>query len=360
MERKLLNFCAGPGAVPEEVLQEAHDQLLDYQNSGMSILEISHRTKWFEDIYDEARQLIREMLQIPDHFDVLLLQGGATLQFYMAPLNLAIEGKTVDVLHTGHWSGKAITDIKRVSPVRVVASSEESGHTHIPEVTASDFNPDSPYVYLTSNNTIYGTQWREFPDTGGVPIVADMTSDLFSRHLDFSKFGVIYASAQKNVGIAGVTLVIVRHDLAERCPDNVGTIMQYRTHVKRPKVYNTAPVFSIYMMLLVLRWMKKKGGIDGLSKVNAEKAKRVYATVERYDLYDSRVNPKDRSEMNVCFHLKGGKDQEFVDEALKRGIYGIKGHREAGGIRISLYNPVTLEAVDQLVDFMDQFAANQR
>lgn len=359
MVERVYNFCAGPGAVPLEVLEEAHRELLNYQDQGLSILEVSHRSEIFEEIYDEARRLIRELLQVSEQFDILLLQGGATLQFYMAPLNLAIEGRTVDVINTGHWCGKAITDIKRVSPCRIVASSEDTGFMHIPEVDVSDFNPDSPYVYLTSNNTIYGTQWHHFPDTGEVPIVADMTSDIFSKPLDFSKFGVIFASAQKNMGISGVTMVIVRRDLVERCPHNVGTIMQYRTHINRDTVYNTAPVFSIYAMMLVLRWMKSKGGIPGLQKVNAEKARRVYEAVDQNELYLSKVNPKDRSEMNICFHLEGGIEPQFVEEAKKKGIIGVKGHREAGGIRISLYNPVTLEAVDALVDFMTRFAASQ-
>lgn len=359
MDSKVYNFSAGPGTVPEEALQEAHEQLLNYQSSGLSILEIGHRTQFFEDIFDETRQLVRELLQVPESHEILLLQGGASLQFYMAPLNLAVEGKTVDVLYTGHWSGKAIEDIRRVSPVRVVASSEESGHHRIPKVVKEDFNPDAPYVYLTSNNTIYGTQWHTFPDTGEVSIVADMTSDIFTRHLDFTKFGVIFASAQKNVGIAGVTLVIVRRDLAERCPDHIGTLMQYRTHINRSTVYNTAPVFSIYFMLLVLRWMKKKGGVEGLMSVNAEKAKKLYAAVDRHEIYLCKVSPKDRSEMNVCFYLKGGIEKQFVEEALKEKIIGVKGHREAGGIRVSLYNPVTLEAVERLVDFMDKFASQR-
>ena len=332
MANRLYNFCAGPGAVPLEVLEEAHRELLNFNNQGLSILEVSHRSEIFEEVYDETRRLIRELLHVPDQFDILLLQGGATLQFYMAPLNLAIEGRTVDVIHTGHWSRKAITDIKRVSPCRVVASSEDSGFMHIPELDLKDFNPDSPYVYLTSNNTIYGTQWHQFPDTGKVPIVADMTSDIFSKPLDFSKFGVIFASAQKNMGISGVTMVIVRRDLAERCPDNVGTIMQYRTHVNRDTVYNTAPVFSIYMMLLALRWMKKQGGVSSLQKVNAKKARRIYEVVDENDLYVSKIRLKDRSQMNVCFHLNGGKEALFVEEARKRGIIGVKGHREAGGI----------------------------
>lgn len=356
MDKKMYNFSAGPGALPDTVLQEAHRQLLNYQSSGLSILEMGHRTQLFEDIYAEARDLIRKLLKIPDTFEVLLLQGGATLQFSMAPLNLAIEGKVVDVLHTGYWSGKAIADIKRVSPVRIVASSEDSGHCLIPKVSQGNFNPDAPYVYLTSNNTIYGTQWHIFPDTGDVPIVADMTSDIFSKPLDFSKFGVIFASAQKNVGIAGVTLVIVRRDLAERCPEHVGTLLQYRTHLNRNTVYNTAPVFGIYVMLLVLRWMKEQGGVEGLMKINAEKAKRVYAAVDRHEIYLSRVNPEDRSEMNVCFFIQGGLEQRFIEEALKRKIIGITGHSEAGGIRVSLYNPVTLEAVDALEELMEDFA----
>lgn len=359
MVDRVYNFCAGPGAVPLEVLMEVDRELLNYQGQGLSILEVSHRTEIFEEIYDESRRLIRELLQVPDQFDILLLQGGATLQFYMAPLNLAIEGRTVDVIHTGHWSGKAITDIKRVSPCRVVASSEDSGFMHIPDIDPNDFNPDSPYVYLTSNNTIYGTQWHQFPDTGGVPIVADMTSDIFSKPLDFSKFGVVFASAQKNMGISGVTMVIVRRDLVERCPQNVGTVMQYRTHVNRDTVYNTAPVFSIYAMLLVLRWMKNQGGIPALQKVNAEKARRLYEAIDQHDLYVSKVNVKDRSEMNICFHIEGGKEAQFVEEAKECGIIGVKGHREAGGIRVSLYNPVTLEAVDALVGFMSRFATSQ-
>jgi phosphoserine aminotransferase len=361
MTQKIYNFSAGPGAIPEEVLQEAHKELLDYGSRGLSILEISHRSKEFEEIYSRVRQMVRELLTVPDHFEILLLQGGASLQFYMAPLNLGITAKTVDVLHTGHWSGKAIVEIGKLGSYRIAASSEGDRFKRIPKVERKDFNPNAPYVYMTSNNTIYGTQWHRFPDTGGVPIIADMTSDVFSRLLDFSQFGAVFASAQKNLGIAGVTLVIVRKDLTERCPRNAASMLQYRTHINRNTVYNTAPTFSIYMMDLVLKWYRKEGGIPVLQVRNREKARRLYEAIDCHSLYTGVAETSDRSLMNATFSINGGdaiKEKQFVEQAHKRGFIGVKGHSEAGGIRISLYNAVTLEAVDAVVEFMSDFACS--
>ncbi len=346
------NFSAGPAALPHSVIEKA--------GKDLSILELSHRSSRFETILSEAKQRVRSLLNVPDSFEILFLQGGASLQFYMAPLNLVIPGNAVDLIHSGYWSAKALQEIEKVGKCRVVASSESEGFRSLPEIAQDTLNPDASFVYLTSNNTIYGTQWKEYPDPNQVPLVVDATSDIFSRSIDFSNVGLVFASAQKNMGIAGVTVVIIRKELAERCSHEVATMLQYRTHIEKSSLYNTAPTFSIYLASLVLEWMEKQGGVKTLQAKNEQKAKKLYAFIDQSDFYQCPVQSESRSVMNVIFRIGDEKQESrFVEEANKRGLIGLKGHRASGGLRVSLYNAVSAEAVEALIDFMQDFSRNQ-
>lgn len=358
MENRVYNFSPGPGALPLSVLEKARDELLNYQGLGMSIMEMSHRTDAFVEVVHKAREGLRALLQVPEDFEILFLQGGATLQFYMVPLNLLIPGKPIDIIHTGHWSMKAINELHKFGEYRIVASSEDHSFLAIPHVAKENINPDASYVYLVSNNTIYGTQWFTYPDTGDVPLVVDMTSDILTKPIDFSKFGLIFASAQKNVGIAGVTVVIIRKDLAERCSHDVGTMLQYRTHVKSHTVYNTPPSFAIYMISLMVDWFEEQGGVQEFQKRSLEKSKLLYDIIDESDFYTNQVRREDRSTINVIFRVKEGDDELetlFVEQAKENGFVSVKGHRIAGGMRISLYNAVSIEAVQALAIFMREF-----
>lgn len=343
------NFSAGPAAVPSPVIEKV--------SKDLSIFELSHRSNRFEQILNDAKQRMRTLLQIPRDFEVLFLPGGASLQFYMAPLNLMIPGRGADLIDSGHWSNKARYEIEKVGDCRVVASSEAVEFKELPEITESTFNPDASFIYLTSNNTIYGTQWKKYPESNTVPLVVDMTSDILSRTIDFSNIGLAFASAQKNLGIAGVTLVIIRKDLAERCSHDVATMLQYRTHIAKNSLYNTAPTFSIYLTSLVLEWVESQGGIEGLEKVNREKSQKLYDYIDQSHFYHNRVKSKDRSVMNVIFRLTDTHlEEQFVKEANAKGLIGLKGHRTAGGLRASLYNAVSMDAVDALIEFMSTFS----
>jgi len=358
MGNRVYNFSPGPSALPLSVLERARDEMLDYQGYGMSIMEMSHRTEAFVEVTHKAREGLRSLLNVPDEFEILFLQGGATLQFYMVPLNILIPGKPAEIIHTGHWTMKAINELHKFGDYRVVASSEDRDFSYIPHVPKEDFNPEASYVYVVSNNTIYGTQWFEYPDTGDVPLVMDMTSDIMSKPLDFSKFGIVFASAQKNVGMAGVTLVIIRKDLAERCSHDVGTILQYRTHIKSHTLYNTPPSYAIYMISLMVDWFNEEGGVEEFQRRSLAKAKLLYDIIDEDDFYSNKVRKEDRSTMNVIFRVNHGDDKLeklFVEKAKENGLVGVKGHRIAGGMRISLYNAVTLEAVKALASFMRDF-----
>ena len=333
--------------------------MLNYRGHGMSIMEMSHRTEAFVEVTHKARDGLRSVLNIPDDFEILFLQGGATLQFYMVPLNILIPGKPAEIIHTGHWTMKAINELHKFGgQYRVVASSEEQNFSYIPHVSKEGFNPDASYVYVVSNNTAYGTQWFNYPDTGDVPLVMDMTSDILSKPIDFSKFGIVFASAQKNVGMAGVTVVIIRKDLAERCSHDVGTILQYRTHIKSHTLYNTPPSYAIYMISLMVDWFKEEGGVEVFEKRSLAKSQLLYDIIDEDDFYSNKVRKEDRSTMNVIFRVNQGDEELenlFVEKAKERGIVGIKGHRIAGGMRVSLYNAVTIEAVEVLASFMKEF-----
>jgi len=353
------NFNAGPAVLPLPVLEKAQSDLCDFDHSGMSVMELSHRSKSFESVLATAEAHLRTLLGIPSHYHVLFLQGGASLQFSMVPMNLVHNTQPVDLIHTGVWSKKAMTEIKRVTDVRVVASGESSHFTALPDLSGVDFNPDAPFVHITSNNTIYGTQWTHFPTTPS-PLVADMSSDILSRPLDVSQFGLIYAGAQKNIGPSGVTLVIIREDLVARCPQSVPTMLQYRTHVETQSLYNTPPTFGIYMVGLVCEWLLSLGGLPAIERITTDRAQRVYAAIDASPVFTCPNAPHNRSVMNVVFRSKTGDETveaAFLAEANRRGMVGLKGHRSAGGLRASLYNAQTDEAVAALVTLITEWGA---
>ncbi|NLJ29847.1 MAG: 3-phosphoserine/phosphohydroxythreonine transaminase [Deltaproteobacteria bacterium] len=357
MTQRIYNFNAGPAALPLPVLEHIQEEMLDFRGSGMSILEVSHRSKWFEDVLDDTTARIKRLLKLDDRYHVLFLQGGASMQFCMVPMNLAVAGKPVDYVDTGTWSTKAIKEARiQGLDVRVVASSQEKEFTYIPKEVPADGK--AAYLHLTSNNTIRGTQWRLFPDSAGIPIVCDMSSDIFSRIFDPAPFGLIYAGAQKNAGPAGVTLVIVRDDMLERVPATLPTMLKYTTYVEKKSMFNTPPTFAIYVMGLVTQWIEETvGGIEKMEGVNNRKAALLYDYLDSQNFYRGTAMPDSRSFMNVTFRLPTEElEQKFIKESLASGLGGLKGHRSVGGCRASIYNAVPTEAVQALVDFMKEFA----
>ena len=356
---RVYNFSAGPSCLPEEVLQQAAAEMLDYKGTGMSVMEMSHRSKPYQAIIDETEALARELMGIPDNYKVLFLQGGASLQFAMIPMNLMVAHKRAAFMNTGAWSDKAIKEAKKFGEVLVVASSKESTFNHIPEIPAVPENID--YFYICANNTIYGTKFNEFPQTGSVPLIADFSSCIMSEKVDVSKFGLIFAGAQKNLGPAGVCLVIIRDDLVGKAPETTPTMMNYQTHVDNGSMFNTPPTYAIYIMGLVFQWLKKNGGIDAIEKVNREKAKILYDFLDSSSLFKGTVAVKDRSLMNVPF-VTGNEetDAAFIKEAAAAGFVNLKGHRSVGGMRASIYNAMPLKGVQALVDFMKAFEAKNK
>ncbi len=358
--QRIYNFNAGPGGLPLEALQKAQEELLNYNGCGLSVLEMSHRSPEFKDIIERAEAGIRKNFGVPEEYAVLFLQGGATLQFAMIPMNLYLDGKPVDMIHTGAWTKKAIGELKRLGTMNMAASSEAENFTRLPKMSEIKLNPDASYVYLCSNNTIYGTQFKEFPQTGNVPLVADMSSDIMSRKVDISRFGLIFAGAQKNLGPAGVTLVIIRKDLAERVKETVPDILKYKKHIAEASMLNTTPTFGVYIMGLVQDWIAKEGGLAVIEKRNDEKAKILYDAIDATDFYTCPVEKSSRSKMNVVYRVKGGDEEvekKFISGAKAAGIGGIKGHRSVGGMRASIYNAMSLEGVTALVAFMKDFEA---
>lgn len=355
---RIHNFNPGPAALPLPVLEEIQASFLNYKGCGMSIVEMSHRSKEFEAILAEAVQRLKRLLQLDDRFHVLFLQGGATLQFAMVPMNFLADGRSADYVNTGTWSTNAIKEARVLNkPIKIVASSEDRQFTYIPGPIA--FNRDAVYAHITSNNTIRGTQWAAFPDTAGVPLVADMSSDFLSRPFDARPFGLIYAGAQKNVGPAGVTVVIVREDMLKLVPENLPVMLKYTTYSAKNSLYNTPPAFAIYSVQLVLKWIEETvGGLDKMAAVNRAKAERLYGCIDASaGFYRGTAEPASRSQMNVTFRLAGDDlEKRFLDEAAKNGLAGLKGHRSVGGCRASLYNAVPFEAVEALVAFMTSFA----
>jgi phosphoserine aminotransferase len=357
--KRAFNFNAGPGALPLPVLERIREELLDWRGSGMSVMEMSHRSPEFESINAGAEQKLRNLLGISDDYAVIFVQGGGSMQFTMAPMNLCLPGKPVDVLHTGTWTAKAIGELKNGILHHIAASTESEKFARLPRRDEMKFSPDASYVHICTNNTIEGTQWTTLPETGNVPLVADMSSDIASRAVDVKKYGVIFAGAQKNLGPSGVTVVIIRKDLAERADKNLPTLLQYRTHIKEKSLYHTPPTFAVYIVGLVLEWIESEGGIPGIEKRNEAKAKLLYDTIESSGgFYSCPVGKGSRSRMNVVFRVAGGEDtieKKFAAEAAAARLVGTPGHRSVGGMRVSLYNAVTPDAVEALTTFMREF-----
>lgn len=357
--KRVHNFNAGPGALPLPVLERIREELLDWRGSGMSVMEMSHRSPEFESINAAAEAGLRKHLQIPDEYAVIFVQGGGSMQFTMAPMNLCLPGKPVDVIHTGTWTAKALGELKKGILHNVAASTEADKFARLPRKNEITLSADASYVHMCTNNTIEGTQWTEMPETGNAPLVADMSSDIASRAIDVKKFGLIFAGAQKNLGPSGVTVVIVRKDLAERADKNLPTTLQYRTYIKDKSLYNTPPTFAVYIVGLVMEWIDAEGGIPAIEKRNNAKAKLLYDTLEESNgFYRCPIENSSRSKMNVVFRVANGDEaieKQFAKEAAAAGLVGTPGHRSVGGMRVSLYNAVTLEAVQALTSFLQEF-----
>ena len=353
---EIYNFSAGPAMLPADVLQQARDELLDWQGSGMSVMEMSHRGTHFMSIAAQAEADLRELLDIPQDYRVLFLQGGATSQFAMVPMNL-LRGKTqADYVNTGAWSKKAITEAGRFCTVNVAASSEDTGFTTIPAFNDWKLGPDSAYVHFTPNETIGGVEFHQLPDTGEVPLVADMSSTILSRPIDIKKYGLIYAGAQKNIGPAGLTVVIVREDLIGSAMDGTPSMFDYQSHADSGSMFNTPPTYSWYLAGLVFQWLKKQGGLEAMAGINQRKSGRLYAAIDSSDFYHSPVAEACRSWMNVPFTLADvSLDGEFLTQADSAGLLNLKGHRSVGGMRASIYNAMPEAGVDALIGFMSEF-----
>ncbi len=356
MHDRIHNFSPGPAVLPLPVLEEIQASFLNFNGSGMSITEVSHRSKWFDAVIEDAIARTRRLLGLDQRFQVLFLQGGASMQFAMAPMNFAPAGQTVDYVNTGTWSTKAIKEAEiQGCTVNVAASSEDRNFSYIPREL--DLTPNAAYVHITSNNTIKGTQWPAFPETAGVPLIADMSSDIMSRPFDAAPFGLIYAGAQKNIGPSGVCMVIVREDLLERIPAGLPTMLNYTTYVNKNSMYNTPPCFAIYVVQLVLKWLEETiGGLDQMDALNRRKAGLIYDLLDRSEFFRATADADSRSLMNVTFRLPSeALEARCVAEALEIGLGGLKGHRSVGGCRASIYNASELAAVEALVEFMQTF-----
>ncbi len=355
MKGRVVNFNPGPATLPLSVLEKAQKELTNYGGEGLSILEMSHRSKTFDSILNEAIEDIKKVMGITDNYTVLFLQGGATAQFAAVPLNLAQKGKPALYINTGSWSKKAISEAKKLSiEYQVIASSDQDNFNHIPR----NFNIDNnaSYLHITSNNTIFGTQWQSYPESKEVPLVADMSSDFYCRRFDSRLFGLIYAGAQKNVGPAGVTIVIIRNDLLDRSPENIPTILNYKTFAEKNSLYNTPNCFGIYIVSLVMKWILDTGGIDKVEKINQQKAKLLYDTIDSSNYYRPTAKSDSRSIMNITFRLPSEDlEKQFISEANAAGLVGLKGHRSVGGIRASIYNAMPLDGVEKLMDHMKKF-----
>ncbi|MFO8050300.1 MAG: 3-phosphoserine/phosphohydroxythreonine transaminase [Thermoplasmatota archaeon] len=356
MTKRVHNFYAGPATLPLPVLERARDELLDFQGTGMSVMEISHRSKEYDKVHHKAMDLVKELMGLDDDRKVLWLQGGASSQFYMAPLNLQVPGKKFQYVNTGRWSAKAIKEAKFFGDVDVIASSEDENFSYIPQNV--EFSEDAAFAHITGNNTIYGTEWHYMPKVPeGVPLVADLSSNLMDKTEDFNRYDVIYAGAQKNLGPAGVTLVIVREGLLDRVPANTPTMQKWITHVEKESLFNTGPVFPIYMCGLSLNYMKEIGGVPAIEKKNREKAKVLYDVIDGSDgFYKGHARKDSRSLMNVTFNLPTPElEAECVKEGTEKSLIGLKGHRSVGGMRASIYNAMTMEGIKTLAEFLKDF-----
>jgi phosphoserine aminotransferase len=353
---RIHNFNAGPAALPLDVLEEIQASFLDFKGSGMSITEVSHRSKWFDEVINDAVERFKRVLGLDDRFQVLFLQGGASMQFCMIPMNFLANGKQADYVNTGTWSTKAIKEAQiQGKTINVVASSEDDNFTYIPKNIP--FSDGAVYAHITSNNTIKGTQWAEFPETGGVPLIADMSSDILSRPFDANKFGLFYAGAQKNMGSAGVCIVAIRDDFLEMVPEDIPTMLKYSTFAAKNSMFNTPPCFAVYTVQLVLKWLEETmGGLEKMAAVNRQKSEMLYGLIDGSDFYKGTAENDSRSMMNVTFRLPTEEmEQSFVQEAIASGLGGLKGHRSVGGCRASIYNPTPLAAIEALCGFMKEF-----
>lgn len=357
MTQRAYNFNAGPSALPLEVLERAQQQLVNFRDSGMSIMEMSHRSAIFDEVHNEAIALLKKLYAIPENYEVLFLQGGASLQFTMIPMNFLQADQKASYVLSGSWAEKAFKEAKLFGTPVEAASTKENQYRSIPALADIHFNEEDAYVHITSNNTIYGTQWKEYPVTGNVPLVADMSSDILSKPIDISKFGLIYAGAQKNLGPSGVTVVIIRKDLLEKENKNIPTMLKYTTHADSNSLYNTPPTFGIYMLGEVLKWVESKGGVAEIAKHNEVKAKVIYDAIDNSNgFYKGHATPESRSLMNITFRVTDEElEKQFLAEAKAAGFIGLNGHRSVGGCRASTYNAVPLEACEALRDFMVAF-----
>lgn len=353
---RILNFSAGPAALPLPVLEQAQRELVSLPGIGMSVMEISHRSEAFKSVLNNAIDDIRKLANIPSSYKILMLQGGASLQFLMVPMNLLDGGSTTDYIDTGTWAKKAIKEAERVGEVNIAGTGKTEGYSLIPTQSELTLTPGAAYVHITSNNTVEGTQWSALPDVGDTPLVSDSSSDIFSKPIDIGRYDLIYAGAQKNLGPAGVTLVIINEDLLERCCDNLPTMLDYRTHASNDSLYNTPNTFGVYMLGLMVKWLRSLGGLSTIGKVNARKAAKLYKEIDRSGFYRPRASKKSRSLMNITFRLETEElEAMFVNEANAAGLKGLKGHRSVGGIRASIYNAFPEEGIDTLIEFMRGF-----
>lgn len=358
MPERIYNFSPGPATLPQEVLARAAKDIVNFNDKGIGLIELSHRSKEFMAVAEEAENLVRELLAIPDNYKVLFLQGGASSQFAMVPMNLLGPGKKGSYLNTGTWSKKAIKEANIVASAHVAYSSEESTFNHVPTDNDYSVDPEAEYLYFVSNNTIYGTQFQSMPHSDKM-LVCDMSSDIMSRPIDISKYGVIFAGAQKNMGPAGATLVIVREDLLDRAPETVPTMFRYKTHADKGSMFNTPPCFAIYTIGLVCKWLKKIGGVPAMEKRNKEKAELLYDAIDNTDFYRGHAQKDSRSNMNVTFNLPTPElEAQFIQEAAAKGFNGLKGHRSIGGCRASIYNAFPKQGIVDLVEFMREFEKN--
>lgn len=356
MTERIFNFSAGPAVLPLPVLEEAQRDLVALPGVGMSVMEISHRSKTFDEIIGRAEAGVRELLGVPENYHVLFLQGGASLQFSMVPMNFLPKEGSADYILTGSWGKKALKEAKKVGQAGVAATMADGGFTRVPGQDELNLNPGAAYVHFTTNETIEGVEWRREPEVGDVPLVADASSDILSHPIAVEKYALIYAGAQKNMGPSGVTLVIIRDDLLPRIPENLPTMLDYRTHTESNSLYNTPNTFGIYIIMLVAKWLKEKGGLPAMQRENEEKARLLYEAIDETDFYRGHADPDSRSIMNVTFRLPSEElEKRFAQEATAQGLDGLKGHRSVGGIRASIYNAFPREGVEALVSFMKEF-----
>lgn len=356
-EKRVFNFSAGPSMLPVPVLEKAAKQMLNYENSGMSVMEMSHRSSSYLDIFNKTKDLLKKVMNIPDGYEIVFIQGGATQQFSMVPLNLLKNGKA-DYIITGSFSKKAATEAKKYGEINIAYDGSDNDFKHIPTQDELKLDPQASYVHLCANNTIYGTEWKYVPETNGVPIIADMSSNILSKPIDVSKYGMIYAGAQKNMGIAGLGVAIIKKDLLQKVSATTPVLLDYTLMIENDSMYNTPPAYAIYVLGLVLEWIDEMGGLEVMEKRNIEKAKLLYDYLDSSDFYKAHSDKDNRSLMNVTFTTPSKElDAKFVKESIEAGMTNLKGHRSVGGIRASIYNAMPLEGVEKLVAFMKEFEA---